>query len=219
MNRRARTAVSVLWALVPLLTAGIATTLVFVHPAVRLRKAAHWAVVAGYLALTAVAFATTDSTSQAAEAAFWSAIVVLWLGGTAHAFGIRSRAFAARPPAPMPPGPPARDFDDAVAMAAGRRELRAAAREAARDPVTAWELRIGRPDLPREFDDGGLVDVNHAPPYVLAQLPGMTPELVDRVLRVREECGGFGSVEELSVLAQLPPALTGTLGEYTVFLP
>jgi Helix-hairpin-helix motif len=217
MGKRTRAAVSVIWALLPLLTFGIATTLVFVYPAVRLRKAVHWAAVVGYLALSATVFANADSTSSARDAVFGAAMTVLWLGGTAHAFGIRSRAFAAR--VPSAPDLAAHGFEGAVAMAAGRRELRAAAREAARDPVTAWELRIGRPDLPRGSDDGGLVDVNHVPPYVLAQLPGMTPELVDRVLRVREECGGFASVEELSVLAQLPPALTGTLKEYTIFLP
>jgi hypothetical protein len=42
---------------------------------------------------------------------------------------------------------------------------------------------------------------------------------VDQIVRARERCEGFASVEELSVLADLPPALTETLGEYTVFLP
>jgi hypothetical protein len=213
MGRRTRTAVSLIWALVPLITLGIATTLVFVYPAIRLRKAVHWLAVAGYLALTVTAFATADSPdSSARSAVFAAAIVVLWLGGTAHAFAVRSRAFATRPP--VTPG-----YEGAVRMVAGRRKLRDAAREIARDPVTAWELRIGRPDLPRGFDDGGLVDVNHVPPYVLTQLPGMNTELVDRILRAREQCGGFTSVEELSALAQLPPALTETLGEYTIFLP
>ncbi|WP_285636314.1 ComEA family DNA-binding protein [Actinoallomurus iriomotensis] len=213
MGRRTRTAVSVIWALVPLITAGIATTLVFVFPAIRLRKAIHWLVVAGYLALTVTGFATASSPdSSAGRNVFATAIVVLWLGGTAHAFAIRSRVFATQPP--LAPG-----YEGAVRMATGRRELRTAARESARDPVMAWELRIGRPDLPRGFDDGGLVDVNHVPPYVLAQLPGMNAELVDRILRTREQCGGFTSVEELSALAELPPTLTETLGEYVIFLP
>lgn len=224
MDRRSRTVLSVVWALIPLLTFGIATTLVFVYPAVRLRKVVHWATVVGYLALTVMAFATTDATSPAGQAIFGAAMVILWLGGTAHAFGIRSRVLAVPSPANPAQGLPARalparGFENAVATATGRRELRAAARETARDPVMAWELRIGRPDLAREFDDGGLVDVNHVPPYVLARLPGMTPELADRILAVREESGGFSSVEELSALAELPPTLTATLGEYTIFLP
>jgi hypothetical protein len=211
MGRRTRTAVSLIWALVPLITFGYATTLVLVYPAIRLRKAVHWLAVAGYLALTVTVFATAPDSSEAGVV-FTAAFVVLWLGGTAHAFAIRSRAFATRQP--VAPG-----YEGAVRIATGRRELRDAARETARDPVMAWELRIGRPDLPRGFDDGGLVDVNHVPPYVLAQLPGMNTELVDRILRAREHCGGFTSVEELSALAQLPPALTETLGEYTIFLP
>ena len=47
----------------------------------------------------------------------------------------------------------------------------------------------------------------------------MNPGLVDRILRTREQCGGFSSVEELSALAKLPPSLTETLDEYTLFLP
>ena len=97
--------------------------------------------------------------------------------------------------------------------------LRRQARETARDVSMAWELRIGRPDLPREFDDGGLVDVNHAPAAALTELPGMTPALAERVVRVREECGGFTSVEELSALAELPPALTPRIDEFAIFLP
>ena len=45
MNRRTRTAVSVIWALMPLITLGIATTLVFAVAAIRLRKPIHWAAV------------------------------------------------------------------------------------------------------------------------------------------------------------------------------
>jgi DNA uptake protein ComE-like DNA-binding protein len=47
----------------------------------------------------------------------------------------------------------------------------------------------------------------------------MTPELADRVVATRERAGTFGSVEELSMLAELPPVLTEALGEYAIFLP
>lgn len=213
MNRRTRTAVSVIWALMPLITLGIATTLVFAVAAIRLRKPIHWAAVIGYLALTTLNFSVLDSPDgSAGDALFGAVLIVLWLGGTAHAFAIRSRVFA-----PSVRATPA--YEGAVATALDRRALREAARETARDPVLAWELRIGRPDLPRGFDDGGLIDVNHVPPRELASLPGMTPVLVDQIVRARAQCDGFASVEELSVLADLPPTLTETLGEYTVFLP
>jgi hypothetical protein len=44
-----------------------------------------------------------------------------------------------------------------------------------RDPAVAAELRIGRPDLPRNFDDGGLIDVNTVPAQVLSRLLGLRP--------------------------------------------
>ena len=42
------------------------------------------------------------------------------------------------------------------------------------NPVLAQELKIGRPDLPRGYDDGGLVDVNHVPAAILASHLGLT---------------------------------------------
>src|SRR5690606_39982870 len=40
--------------------------------------------------------------------------------------------------------------------------------------MLAKRLAIGRPDLPRQFDDGGLIDLNHAPEHVLTSLPGVS---------------------------------------------
>ncbi|MFI7219198.1 BTAD domain-containing putative transcriptional regulator [Micromonospora maritima] len=86
-------------------------------------------------------------------------------------------------------------------------------------PSARRDLRIGRPDLLREFDDGGLVDVNAVPDAVFASLPGLTAEqrrqvAVDRWLR-----GPFGSLEQLVARCQLPPAATGALREVLLFLP
>jgi hypothetical protein len=47
----------------------------------------------------------------------------------------------------------------AVAAAQRRQHARVLAKG---DPVLARDLCIGRPNMPREFDGGGLVDVNHA---------------------------------------------------------
>jgi DNA uptake protein ComE-like DNA-binding protein len=108
----------------------------------------------------------------------------------------------------------------ALAAAKGRQELRRRAREiATREPALAHELRIGRPDLARTFDDGGLIDVNHAPPPTLALLPGLTGEVLERVVEVRAKQGGFVSAEELGVDADLPPDLVAKIAEYAIFLP
>jgi hypothetical protein len=87
------------------------------------------------------------------------------------------------------------------------------------DPGLARELRIGRPDLlPRPFDDGGLIDVNHVPPEVLSRLPGLTYEMVEAIMRVRTGNGGFVSAEEMAVHADLPPSIVAEIGEYALFV-
>ncbi|XVQ12434.1 ComEA family DNA-binding protein [Spirillospora sp. CA-255316] len=97
--------------------------------------------------------------------------------------------------------------------------MRARAAAIARDtPQMALEMRIGRPDLPRTYDDGGLVDINHAPASAFMTIPGMTPEQAERVVALRNDLGGLSSAEEVSALAELPPALTPRLAEHGIFL-
>ncbi|MFF4507612.1 ComEA family DNA-binding protein [Streptomyces sp. NPDC001401] len=77
-----------------------------------------------------------------------------------------------------------------------------------RDPALARELRIGRPDLPQQFDDGGLIDINHVPVAILATLPGFSPELAEQVARSRDEHHGFAFVQDLKVYANIPGGLS-----------
>lgn len=137
-----------------------------------------------------------------------------WLGGTIHSLLIRPAVFGGSRQVPHTPN------EHALAVVQHRRMLRRQARElAARDPALARELRVGRPDLPRHYDDGGLIDVNRAPEPVLATLPGMTPDLARRTVELREEVGAFVSAEDLSVAVGLPPKFTDDLAEYTLYLP
>jgi DNA uptake protein ComE-like DNA-binding protein len=87
---------------------------------------------------------------------------------------------------------------------------RAALKLAADNPELAAELGIGRPDQQRSFDDGGLIDVNHVPAGVLAGLPGLSPQIADKIAAVRAEVGGFTSISDLEVTLGLPP---GTLAD------
>lgn len=64
-------------------------------------------------------------------------------------------------------------------------------------PAIARELQIGRPDLRRVFDDGGLVDVNAVPEPALAALPGVTAHQARQIVADRRAHGGFASVEDL----------------------
>ena len=131
----------------------------------------------------------------------------------------------AAPPPPVRRGPVVRPWPgnanaQAVAAATMRRDLRKAARkQAGQDLVLARELRIGRPDLPREYDDGGLIDVNHVPPHVLTALSGITPEMAERIADIRDDVGPFSSAEELVVTVDLHPDLLPEIKEYAIFLP
>ncbi len=125
-------------------------------------------------------------------------------------------------PSPRPVGVPLPGDGNARAVAAAnaRRALRQKAREqAAEDLLLARELRIGRPDLPRHYDDGGLVDLNHVPAHALTTLRGVTPEIADQIVAVRDRVGAFSSAEELAATAGLHPDLTPEIREYGIFLP
>ncbi|XVQ11960.1 ComEA family DNA-binding protein [Spirillospora sp. CA-255316] len=203
----------ILWSLVPFLTFGYGTPFSFLYAALRHRSASLGATSAGYgviLSATLVMPFMGDALFTAMSVIM---MLMLWLGGTAHAFAVRPMVFPRT-------APHSRRNEHAVKVAQYRRMLREEARTlAADDPALAHELRIGRPDLPRGYDDGGLIDVNHAPPQTLALLPGLSDELIERIVRHRDEHGGFISAEELAVDVDLSPSLVPQLAEYAVFLP
>ncbi|MEV7968700.1 helix-hairpin-helix domain-containing protein [Sphaerisporangium sp. NPDC088356] len=201
-----------LWALAPLLTCGAATPFTIGYAAAKLRStmlalsAAIYAI--GMIALM-VAVVTDDPSPVWLTLLSGLGSSASWLGGTIQSLIIRKRVFESESP-----------NDHAVAFAQHRRELRQQARDLVQgDPALARELRIGRPDLPRQYDDGGLVDVNHAPAEVIAGLPGMTAELAQRVVAARADVGGFISAEDVSIAVDLPPELTADLVELTIYLP
>ncbi|ACY98661.1 hypothetical protein Tcur_3119 [Thermomonospora curvata DSM 43183] len=211
-----RAALSVIWAVSPFLTLGWATPFAFAGAAIW-RRSGHLVVAAafylGVFALQMMLLPVID-TDAGAERLYGACLLTQAVVGCFHAFLVRRRVFD-----PEGTGGLAGN-EAAIEMVRRQRLLRAKARElAAKDPAMAKELRIGRPDLPRRYDDGGLIDVNHAPATVLTMLPGVTEELAHRIIKVRQETGGFVSAEELSTLAQLPPALTSDIAEYAVFLP
>jgi DNA uptake protein ComE-like DNA-binding protein len=95
--------------------------------------------------------------------------------------------------------------EEAVEEAKGLIKARARARRIVEsNPQLASELAIGRPDLPRAFDDGGLIDVNSAPLAALSSLPGFDAELAERAIEVRESIGGFDSASDLEIVLDLP---------------
>ncbi|MDL4771266.1 MULTISPECIES: ComEA family DNA-binding protein [Thermomonosporaceae] len=205
-----RAAMSVTWAALPFLTLGYATPFTFLAAALW-RRSAHLLVSSvayvGLFALLLTLLGRDGAQGAAGVVAFLLAVV-----GCGHAFLIRRRVFD-------PHGLSGLGNEAVIERVRRQRLLREKARRlAADDPGLARELRIGRPDLRRQYNDGGLVDVNHAPAEALTLLPGITPALAVQIERVRAETGGFMSAEEMSAMAGLPPGITGDLADYAVFI-
>jgi len=96
-----------------------------------------------------------------------------------------------------------------------RRKARILAR---RHPARAGRLSIGRPDLQHSYDDGGLVDINHAPDQALAEQLGMTQDEIDALHAARQHLGNFTSAAELSVYAKLPAHRVDELRDFIICL-
>ncbi|GIG70867.1 ComEA family DNA-binding protein [Phytomonospora endophytica] len=215
---------SILWALSPLLTGGLSAPIIFGHAAAKLKS-----VVAGIAAFLYAGMAIAYITLFAMDAQKLDdgqfanvnplamiSLFALMLGGTAHAFMIRNKMF----PRAEGDDTPRRVIpaDDAEARVLARRERRARARRLlADDPAMADELGIGRPDLDLGYDDGGLVDVNHAPAEILATMRGVDAKTAERIVTMRELSGPFASVAELVVRADLDPDAVRLVEEYAVF--
>jgi hypothetical protein len=67
-----------------------------------------------------------------------------------------------------------------------RRAARRGARDlAARDPAEARARGVGRPDLPRQLDDGGLLDLNALDAAALVEHGGLAPDVAARIVAAR----------------------------------
>jgi DNA uptake protein ComE-like DNA-binding protein len=115
---------------------------------------------------------------------------------------------------------PAGGDERAVAAALAARERRAEARRIVeRDPALARELRIGRPDLPREYDDGGLVDLNSAPAALIARICDIPRDLADRIVAARAAGAPFVRVDDAFTFTDIPVELWDRIRDRAVTLP
>ncbi|WP_084297929.1 BTAD domain-containing putative transcriptional regulator [Actinoplanes friuliensis] len=101
-----------------------------------------------------------------------------------------------------------------------RRSLREQARQfAAFDPARARSLGIGRPDLLRTFDDGGLVDVNHVPGHELARLPGLGSDQAHAIVMDRLNRGPYRHTDDLVTRGLLSTRIHTKLRTRLICLP
>jgi hypothetical protein len=113
-------------------------------------------------------------------------------------------------------GPATDGHLEQVMQARARRDQARSLR--ANDPAAARELGIGRPDLGRGYDDGGLVDLNTAPARVIASVCGVDPVLADAIVVARTRRGGvFYGLGEVLIDVAVPPSVEGELRERAVF--
>ena len=206
--------------LVPLLSCGMASVVAPFVIAMRLNTVRSWLWCAGFGVVSIAGFAMVGSQPDGSTTGWSTAGVVLLLGSLVASipYTMVAGAEVLTRPAPLMPTAPAslttptpayapQDNASAVAQACAVRKRREEARElVAKDPDLARELRVGRPDLARSYDDGGLVDVNSAPPEVLARGLGLTEEQAAQVAMAREHVGRFERADDLVHLAGLSQA-------------
>lgn len=97
-----------------------------------------------------------------------------------------------------------------IAARSGDGERQWALREQARqfaafDPIRAVHLGIGRPDLMRGFDDGGLIDLNHVPGAELARQTSLSLPEAHRIVTNRLEHGPYLRPEDLLLRGLISP--------------
>ncbi len=206
---------------VPILTAGLLAAVPFWHAARRLGRPAVRRLALVYTALDAflvvLLVLTPDpdpdgSPGNAAVSTITGLVILaVVIVGCTQLRGLR-REVHGRPDAVST------SADPAVARALAARRRRTEARDVrAADPTLARELGIGRPDLGRGFDDGGLVDLNTAPAPVIAAVCGIDPAHADAIVAARTARGGtWLALGEVLVDVDLPPYVQEQLREHAV---
>ncbi|MCX5067748.1 AfsR/SARP family transcriptional regulator [Micromonospora lupini] len=210
------TTATVAGASLALLSFGMVTWLAMAPYAVRRRSRRLGLVAFGYFlagSLLAYMINTDDLETEdsAAEAFFGLGLLaVCWLWGAVHVILLNRWVW----------GRVTGRTVEAQAYEEERRVRREQARNLLhRYPAARQEFAIGRPDLARAFDDGGLIDVNAVPDHVLAALPGLTDAQRRQVAMDRWVRGPYASMEDLASRCPLPLAVTDSLRGVLLFLP
>jgi hypothetical protein len=215
-KRSGRVLLQIWWTSVPIWSFALLSWVPFLAFAVIQRRKRDWAVFAAYLAVT-VALITVGGVVNSNSV--WADVVAL-LG---IALGICAAIHACilfRPGRARPSRAEAawRRNQEVMQGARNRIERRNHARHIVQtNPALARELRIGRPDLPRGYDDGGLVDVNRVPGAVLAAQLGLTQQEVTNVIAARDKLGRFTGADELRDETALSPGRVDELRDLMIF--
>jgi DNA uptake protein ComE-like DNA-binding protein len=198
------------WVLTSLVPFGWVTWLGFGYAGFRARKPVWVAAGAIYLLVTAATLFVTSldgNTKGVDDNVGYIVMFTSWGVGIFHSFLTR-KAYLRR----------LSIIDDPALVAAREAEERRqfAQQIAKRDPELARTAALGRRG---GFDEGGLLDANHAKVEELADLPEVTAALAREIVKVRREVGGFSSIEDLGMTLDLPGDEVERLRRRLMFLP
>jgi hypothetical protein len=195
---------------ITLASCGLLAAVPFFHAAAKLhrpqlRKVGAWYAGAALVGYTMIGFAPVDAdgnpTGWLANVAGVGMLIVI-VGAILQQIGLREEVYGdPQPPVAKPRNVMA--IEQVEQERSKRREARALAQ---RDPMMARELRIGRPDLPRGYDDGGLVDLNAATAEAIAAVCQIPIASAERLVATREALGAFTNVDEAIVYADVSSA-------------
>jgi Helix-hairpin-helix motif len=190
------------WVLTSLIPFGWVTFAGFLFAGFRAKRPVWVAAGLGYLAITVATILVTsldENTDGLDDNIGYIVMFTAWGVGIVHAF-LSRKPYLRR-----------LEIIDDPALQAARtsEERRAYARDLAqRNPELARAALLGRAG---GFDEGGIVDINHAPVEDIADLPGIDAATARRIVAVREGVGGFSSLEDLGMTMDLPGELVEKL--------
>jgi DNA uptake protein ComE-like DNA-binding protein len=196
-----------------ILSCGLLAWIPFVHAASRLRSrsAVIFAVVYVLADIVISVLLAAEGRSEVITTIAGLCMIMVMGAACAQLVGLRRAVYA---------GSTGQVALDPVAAVKAARARRAAARELAQqDPLMARELRIGRPDLPHTYDDGGLVDLNSAPATVIAETCQLPASVAGAIVSARTEGGGFLAVDDVFMLAEIPVNSWDVIRDRGVVIP
>jgi DNA uptake protein ComE-like DNA-binding protein len=98
-----------------------------------------------------------------------------------------------------------------------RRELREQYRQLVeRDRSLASSMMVGRPDVRRDYDDGGLLDLNSLSAEALRMYGPLSVEEATRLVEVRGQLGRFVDLNEVTAYVPLSESTIARLRESSV---
>lgn len=86
------------------------------------------------------------------------------------------------------------------------------------DRPLARSMHVGRPDVHRDYDDGGLLDLNSVSVQTLGQHGGLNHVDAAKIVEVRSQLGRFVSMDEVLAYVDIPDSTATRLRDVAVFV-